>query len=42
MRLQNGEVLLHWPLDQHILTHGWKYNNSNKHNGVVVAIFSLK
>ena len=34
MRLQNGEVLLRWPLDQHILTQGWKYNNGNKHNGV--------
>ena len=34
MRLSNGEVLLRWPLDQHILTQGWKYNNGNKHNGV--------
>lgn len=31
MRLQNGEVLLHWPLDQHILTQGWYYNNGSLH-----------
>ena len=26
MRLSNGEVLLHWPLDIHVLTQGWYYN----------------
>ena len=31
MRLSNGEVLLRWPLDQHILTQGWYYNNGSLH-----------
>lgn len=31
MRLSNGEVLLHWPLDQHILTQGWYYNDGSLH-----------
>ena len=34
MRLSNGEVLLRWPLDQHILTQGWHYNNGRSHNGI--------
>ena len=31
MRLSNEEVLLRWPLDQHILTQGWHYPS---HNGI--------
>ena len=27
MRLANGEVLLRWPLAQHIITAGWTYND---------------
>ena len=34
MRLSNGEVLLRWPLDQHILTQGWHYNSGRSHNGI--------
>lgn len=31
MRLSNGEVLLHYPLDMHVLTQGWYYNNGSLH-----------
>lgn len=31
MRLSNGEVLLRWPLDIHVLTQGWYYNNGSLH-----------
>ena len=34
MRLSNGEVLLCWPLDIHILTQGWYYNNGSLHQAV--------
>lgn len=34
MRLSNGEVLLRWPLGQHILTQGWHYNSGRSHNGI--------
>lgn len=34
MILKNGEVLLNWPLDQHIITQGFRYNNGNSHNGI--------
>ena len=34
MRLSNGEVLLAWPLAQHIITQGWRYNNGKSHNGI--------
>ena len=34
MRLSNEEVLLRWPLDQHILTQGWHYNSGRSHNGI--------
>lgn len=33
MRLSNGEVLLHWPLDLHVLTQGWYYNDGSLHQG---------
>ena len=26
MRLKNGEVCFGWPLAQHVITAGWKYN----------------
>lgn len=31
MRLSNGEVLLRWPLDLHVLTQGWFYNDGSLH-----------
>lgn len=34
MRLSNGEVLLHWPLDLHVLTQGWYYNDGSLHQAV--------
>ena len=34
MRLSNGEVLLAWPLAQHIITQGWRYNSGKSHNGI--------
>lgn len=34
MRLSNGEVLLHWPLDIHVLTQGWYYNDGSLHKAV--------
>ena len=34
MRLSNGEVLLHWPLAQHIITQGWYYNDGSLHQAV--------
>lgn len=34
MRLSNGEVLLCWPLDIHVLTQGWYYNNGSLHQAV--------
>lgn len=34
MRLANGEVLLHWPLDLHVLTQGWYYNDGSLHQAI--------
>lgn len=34
MRLSNGEVLLNWPLDLHVLTQGWYYNDGSLHQAV--------
>lgn len=34
MRLSNGEVLLAWPLAQHIITQGWFYNDGSMHQAV--------
>ena len=34
MILKNGEVLMRWPLDQHIVTQGWHYNSGASHNGI--------
>lgn len=34
MRLSTGEVLLHWPLDLHVLTQGWYYNDGSLHQAI--------
>lgn len=34
MRLSNGEVLLRWPLAQHIITQGWYYNDGSFHQAI--------
>lgn len=34
MRLSNDEVLLRWPLDIHVLTQGWYYNDGSLHQAV--------
>lgn len=34
MRLSNGEVLLHWPLDLHVVTQGWYYNDGSLHQAI--------
>ena len=34
MRLSNGEVLLRWPLAQHIITQGWYYNDGSLHQAI--------
>lgn len=34
MRLSNGEVLLRWPLDLHVVTQGWYYNDGSLHQAI--------
>lgn len=34
MRLSNGEVLLGWPLGEHIITAGWTYNDGSAHSAI--------
>lgn len=34
MRLENGEVLLHWPLALHVLTAGYYYNSGGLHQAI--------
>lgn len=34
MRLSDGEVLLRWPLAQHIITQGWYYNDGSLHQAI--------
>ena len=34
MRLSNGEVLLGWPLGEHIIMAGWTYNDGSAHNAI--------
>ena len=34
MRLSNGDVLLRWPLAQHIITAGWIYNDGSLHRAL--------
>lgn len=34
MRLSNGEVLLKWPLDLHVITAGWYYSDGSSHSAI--------
>ena len=34
MRLENEDVLLRWPLAQHIITAGWLYNDGSLHRAL--------
>ena len=34
MRLQNGDVLLAWPLAMHVITAGWTYNSGKAHYAI--------
>lgn len=34
MRLSNGDVLLDWPLIDHVINQGWKYSDGIQHNGI--------
>lgn len=34
MQLNNGERLLAWPLEQHVITAGWTYNDGSAHNAI--------
>lgn len=34
MRLSNGEVLLHWPLNLHVITAGWYYSDGSSHQAI--------
>lgn len=34
MRLSNGEVLLRWPLNDHVLTAGWYYSDGSLHRAI--------
>ena len=34
MRLNNGEVLLHWPLATHTITAGWYYSDGKLHRAI--------
>ena len=34
MRLKNGEVCFGWPLAQHVITAGWKYNSGTLHRAI--------
>lgn len=34
MRLSNGEVLLSWPLAEHVITAGWFYNDGSAHSAI--------
>ena len=34
MRLNNGEVLLHWPLAAHTITAGWYYSDGKLHRAI--------
>lgn len=37
MRLSNEDVLLAWPLAQHIITAGWLYNDGSLHEPAELA-----
>lgn len=34
MRLSNGDVLLAWPLKEHVINQGWLYSDGSQHNGI--------
>lgn len=34
MRLSDNTVLMHWPLNNHIITAGWTYNDGSAHNAI--------
>ena len=34
MRLSYNTVLMHWPLNNHIITAGWTYNDGSAHNAI--------
>lgn len=34
MRLYDNTVLMHWPLNNHIITAGWTYNDGSAHNAI--------
>ena len=34
MRLSNNDVLLHWPLQSHVITAGWFYNDGSLHRAL--------
>ena len=42
MRLSNGEVLLAWPLAQHIITQGWFYNDGSLHRAIDLRITRIR
>ena len=42
MILQNGEVLFSWPLEEHIITAGWYYNDGSAHNAIDLRTQGIK
>lgn len=42
MRLSNGEVLFAWPLEEHIITAGWYYNDGSAHNAIDLRTQGIK
>ena len=34
MRKANGDVLFCWPLENHIITAGWTYNDGSSHHAI--------
>lgn len=34
MRLQNSDVVLFWPLSQHLITAGWTYHDGSAHSAI--------
>lgn len=42
MRLSNGEVLFCWPLEEHIITAGWYYNDGSAHSAIDLRTNGIK
>lgn len=42
MRLSNGEVLFSWPLEEHIITAGWYYNDGSAHSAIDLRTQGIK